>query len=111
MISAVPNLLGFTVGALAIVLAFSDADLFSALAEDGHPNSFFMTLTSSLIHFVLVQVSALVLGIMAKLTNSPLLEIISLFFLFYAVLSTAAIGIQLFHTARIYNARAGRDNK
>jgi hypothetical protein len=105
-LGAVPNLLGFTVGALAIVLAFSSADIFRALAEDGKPTSFFMTLTANLTHFVSVQVLALIIAALAKFTGVRLLDYIALFFLFYAVLVTFATALQLFHTARIYNANA-----
>lgn len=110
-LSVVPNLLGFTVGALAIVLAFSSADLFSTLAEDGQPKSFFMTLTTSLLHFILVQVCALTFGVLAKITGATVLDVISLYFLFYAILSTFAAGIHLFRTAVIYNTRAGLETK
>lgn len=105
-LSAVPNLLGFTVGALAIMLAFSSADFFKTLAEDGDPQSFFMKITSSLTHFILVQVVALIVGVAAKITGLKGLDYASLFFLLYAVLVTFSAGIQLFHTAVIYNAKA-----
>src|SRR6202035_2790028 len=55
-IAAIPNLLGFTVGAFAIVLAFSSAKIFKTLAEEGEPLSFFMKLTANLVHFILIQV-------------------------------------------------------
>ncbi|WP_424627562.1 hypothetical protein [Bradyrhizobium sp. SYSU BS000235] len=100
-----PNLLGFTVGALAIVLAFSSAPVFKTLAEAGRPTSFFMKLTSSLIHFILVQVLALITAIVARMTEVAWLDTLSLFFLFYAVLVTFAAGVQLFLTAIIYNTR------
>jgi hypothetical protein len=106
VLSAVPNLLGFTVGALAIVLAFSSADLCVTLAEKGEPRSFFMLLTASLTHFLLVQVLALVVASIAKITAIHWLEYASLFFLIYAVLVTFAAGMQLFNTALIYNAKA-----
>lgn len=110
-VGVIPNLLGFTVGALAIVLAFSSADIFETLAQKGKPKSFFMTLTANLIHFMLIQVIALVLGIFTKLSGKSYLEIPTLFFLFYAVTATFAAGIQLFLTAIIYNTKASLDAK
>jgi hypothetical protein len=107
----IPNLLGFTVGALAIVLAFSSADIFETLAQKGNPKSFFMTLTANLIHFMLIQVTALTLGIVAKTTGTRGLEIPTLFFLLYAVTATFAAGVQLFLTAIIYNSKASLDAK
>jgi hypothetical protein len=104
VITAIPNLLGFTVGALAIVLAFSSAEIFRTLAEDGDPQSYFMKLTSNLVHFIMVQVLTLICGIVAKITDSRTLDVLSLFFLFYAVLVTFSAALQLFLTAQIYNA-------
>lgn len=110
-VSVLPNLLGFTVGALAIVLAFSSAPVFETLAEKGEPQSFYMKLTASLIHFILVQVLALVAAIVARITESTGVDVLALFLLFYAVLVTFAAGIQLFLTAIVYNARASVDGK
>jgi hypothetical protein len=105
-VGVLPNLLGFTVGALAIVLAFSSADIFKLLAEEGEPTSFFLTLTSNLVHFILVQVVALTTGIVAKIVDVRALDILSLLLLIYAVLVILSAAFQLFQTARIYNAKA-----
>jgi hypothetical protein len=105
-IGVLPNLLGFTVGALAIVLAFSSADIFKLLSEEGEPTSFFLTLTANLVHFIFVQVAALVTGILAKIVDVKIIDITSLLLLFYAVLVTLSAAFQLFQTARIYNAKA-----
>lgn len=110
VVSAIPNLLGFTVGALAIVLAFSSAEIFKILAEDGDPQSYFMKLTSNLVHFIMVQVLALICGIVARITDSRALDVLSLFFLFYAVLVTFSAALQLFLTAQVYNAHTSIDN-
>jgi hypothetical protein len=106
VVSAIPNLLGFTVGALAIVLAFSSAEIFKLLAEEGEPISYFMKLTANLVHFILVQVLALICGIIAKITDSRVMDVLSLFLLFYAVLVTFATALQLFLTAQVYNTHA-----
>jgi hypothetical protein len=105
-ISVLPNLLGFAVGALAIVLAFSTAEIFEALAERGDPQSFFITLTANLVHFIFVQVITLTVAMMAKLINSMTLDVVTMFLLFYAVLVILSAAIQLFETAIIYNMNA-----
>ena len=110
-VGVLPNLLGFTVGALAIVLAFSSAPVFETLAEHGQPQSFYMKLTSSLIHFILVQVLALTSAIVGRITENSVVDVLALFLLFYAVLVTFAAGIQLFLTAIIYNAKASLDTE
>lgn len=105
-VGVLPNLLGFTVGAMAIVLAFSSAEIFISLAEEGEPQSFFMKLTANLVHFIGVQVTALLTGIVAKLTDLVMFDFIAMFLLFYAVSVTFSAGLQLFQTAMIYNAQA-----
>jgi hypothetical protein len=112
-ISAIPNLLGFTIGAFAIVLAFSSAEIFKTLAEEGEPKSFFMKLTSNLVHFILTQVVTLICAIAAKITEFRILDVLTLVFLIYAILATFSAAIQLFQTAIIYNATAslGSDEK
>lgn len=102
-LNIVPDLLGFTVGAMAIVIAFSAAPIFSVIAEDGHSESFFMKLAAGLVHFVIAQVVALALGVVVKLTKADWLEPIVLFFLLYAILVAFAAAMQLFYTAMIYN--------
>jgi hypothetical protein len=102
-----PNLLGFTIGALAIVLAFSSSAVFKRLAESGNPKSFFITMSANLTHFILVQVLALICAIVTKIVQQVWLEPIAAFLLFYAVAVTLAAGIQLFLAATIYNKDAG----
>ncbi len=92
------------------MLAFSSAELFKILAEEGDPQSYFMKLTSNLGHFIMVQVLALICGIVAKITDSRALDILSLFFLFYAVLVTFSAALQLFLTAQVYNAHTSLGN-
>src|SRR5260370_15782446 len=103
-VGVLPNLLGFTVGALAIVLAFSSAPVFKTLAEKGNPRSFFMKLTASLIHFILAQVLALVAAIVGRITESPSIDVVALFLLFYAVMVTFAAGLPLFFSPVIFNS-------
>ncbi|WP_315764019.1 MULTISPECIES: hypothetical protein [unclassified Bradyrhizobium] len=94
---------------MAIVLAFSSASIFKILAQDGDPRSFFMTLTANLVHFIVVQAAALMLGILGKMTGNRIADGFALFFLFYGVMVTVSTGIQLLQTASIYNAHASLD--
>jgi hypothetical protein len=65
-----------------------------------------MMLTASLTHFVLIQVLALIIAGLAKITGNRLLDYLSLFFCLYAILVTFAAAMQLFHAGVIYNAKA-----
>lgn len=101
-----PNLLGFSIGAVAIILAAPSMRTFGILAEDGHPTSFFMDLAARLVHFIMLQVLALG-GIMAaeaypnKATNG-----VGFLLFVYAVLTAVSAGLALFGVARILNAAA-----
>lgn len=66
-LSCVPNLLGFTLGGYAILLAFGDEKfrkLISKEVEDNEP-SLFMAVNGAFIHFILVQVLAILAAIIA----------------------------------------------
>ena len=105
-ISVIPNLLGFTVGALAILLAFSSSAIFSTVAEEGAPASLFMKMAANFVHFISVQILALMSAMTLNLTGSEWLKPLTAFFAFYGVLTVLSAGVQLFQVARIYNASA-----
>jgi len=106
-ISVIPNLLGFTIGAMAIALAFSSAQIFRIVAEEGEPDSFFMKLMANLLHFIISQVLTLISAIVGKAIASPMFQYLTLGLLLYAILVALAAGIQLFQAASVYNSAAG----
>lgn len=105
-ISIIPNLLGFTIGAMAIALAFSSAETFKIVAEEGDPDSFFMKLMANLVHFIISQVLTLVSAIVGKAIQLSFLQYLTLGILLYAILVALAAGIQLFQAASLYNGAA-----
>ncbi|MFZ6727400.1 hypothetical protein ACO0K2_18060 [Undibacterium sp. MH2W] len=66
-ISVIPNLLGFSLGGLAMFLSFGDEKFRSELMEhkDGEISSY-LGLSSTFVHFIILQVLALSLAIVAK---------------------------------------------
>ncbi len=70
VIGVVPNLLGFTLGGFAMFLGFGDEKFRALLAEpdDDDPDapSLYVTLCSTFVHFVTVQLFALVAAVVAK---------------------------------------------
>lgn len=70
VISVLPNLLGFTLGGFAMFLGFGDEKFRSLLAEpdDEAPDepSLYVSLCATFVHFILVQVVALLSAILAK---------------------------------------------
>lgn len=101
-----PNLLGFSVGAVAIILAVPSMRTFSILAEDGHPTSYFMDLASRLVHFIMIQVVALGAIMLATAYPHKVTNGIGFSLFIYAVLTAISAGLALFGIARILNAAA-----
>lgn len=65
-IEILPNLIGFTLGGYAILLAFSDQrflDLIRGHEEEEDAISLYMGLNSSFVHFLLLQIFALLIAI------------------------------------------------
>jgi hypothetical protein len=105
IIDIVPSLLGFSVGAMAILMVFSQSRFFEVLSEGGKPDSAFLDLGSKFVHFVLVQTAAILAGMFVKAyPNSMMLGIVATFLLNYAVMTAVATALALFGMAEIYNA-------
>lgn len=103
IIAIIPAILGFTIGALAIILAFSSAEFFAHLTDEGNEKSIFMKTVANFVHFICVQVVALLISILCL--AHPILpsRIAASIMLFYAILTAFSTVIQLFQLATIFN--------
>lgn len=113
-VSVIPNILGFTIGAMAIVLSMSSTSPFVHLAEEGEIKSFFMRIVAILVHFVIVQACALIFGIIGKTVPSSIASVfdyLAYLFLIYAVTSAISVAVQLFLAAQALNASASIQSK
>lgn len=106
IIGILPNLLGFTIGGMAIVLSVAGHKIFRTLAEEGQPDSFFIKLIASVLHYVVTQVVTLSLGVMFFEKQQIIIDLILITSLSYCLLLASSIGIQLFQMAKIYNSYA-----
>ena len=74
-ISIIPNLLGFSLGGYAILLAFGDSDFMMKLnnlhPEEGRPNAY-LTVSNTFAHFILMQVVALIYAFLLDAWHFPL---------------------------------------
>jgi hypothetical protein len=104
-ISIVPNLLGFSVGSMAILLAFSSSTIFTLIAEEGAENSLFLNMVANFVHFIVVQAICLCLALVSSFVTKfvPLRFSVNVM-LFYAIFTAVSTGMQLFNVAHIYNA-------
>lgn len=73
--SILPNVLGFTLGGFAIFISFGDEKFRQLLAEpeedDDETPTAYVKLCSTFVHFILVQIAALLFAIIAKALYFP----------------------------------------
>ncbi|OOC51237.1 hypothetical protein AS855_01250 [Brucella intermedia M86] len=105
-LGVIPSMLGFSMGGMAIALAFSSSDAFDALAEDGAKNSTFLTVIGNFFHFILIQTVAILIAMITITYPFWLMSAVGIFFLVYAVLTGIALSGQLLMTAKVFNAVA-----
>jgi hypothetical protein len=106
--SVAPSLLGFALGGMAIMLAFSGGLFLNAIREGGRHDSFFMKMIASFFHFVLTLTTAIIVGFFCKLNwlPVPLLSVLSAigyFLTLYGILLVAQTAASIWYIARIYN--------
>ncbi|HLA33642.1 MAG TPA: hypothetical protein VJ001_02110 [Rhodocyclaceae bacterium] len=127
-LSVMPNLLGFTLGGFAVFLAFGD-DQFKKLISGSVPQedgpSPYLEVSATFLHFVLIQVAALIAAIIGNATTFTLpgcLAVVSSFlasirvvgdlfgyWLFlYGISSAAAAAIAIFRVAYWYDSYQGK---
>jgi hypothetical protein len=99
----VPGLLGFSLGAMAIVLAFPSRTILRIISEGGRPDSYYMELASKFLHFIFAQVVSLLLAAFGKAYNLFIVNIFGGIALVYVILTGAATALALFGLAQIYN--------
>ena len=102
-LSALPSLLGFSLGAMGIILAFPSSPLFKLFAERGRTDSYYLDLASRFVHFIFIQVIALLFALVGKSYLIYFLSFVGFFFLVYAVTSAAFAALSLFGVAQVHN--------
>ncbi|MHC2286827.1 hypothetical protein [Bradyrhizobium barranii] len=94
---------------MAVVLAFPTSKIFDVIAEDGRDDSYYVDLAAKFVHFVFVQVLALVFALIATAFPFFLFSLLALVALFYAVATAVMTALALFEVAMIYNKSQSRD--
>lgn len=98
-----PGLLGFSIGALAIMLTAPGFKVFEIIAEGGDPRSHFMIMASRLVHFIIVQSLAIVVMLIAKTYSSGWTNGVGFLLMAYALMTAVSIALTLFGLARMLN--------
>lgn len=103
-VEVIPSLLGFSIGGMAITLAFSNSQIFKAVIQGGKKDSLFVKTIANFFHFILVQTLALLLAIFCKAYSSTVLSFFGFWFFCYGILIALATSGMLLQTARVFNA-------
>jgi hypothetical protein len=102
-ISIIPSLLGFTIAALAIVLAFPSTKLFVIIREDGRDDSYYMDTAARFVHFTFVQVIALLLALLGHTYHGHVLAFFGILFLVYSVIVAFMTALNFLSVAFLFN--------
>lgn len=98
-----PPLLGLSIGAMAILSAFSESKFLSLITQGGKNKSAYIDLSARLVHFILIQVSTVISGIFLKAYGGKALSFAATFLMNYALMSGIATAFALFGAAQLYN--------
>lgn len=101
-----PALLGFSIGAVAIILAAPGLKTFQILSEDGNTESYFMDLAGRLVHFIIIQVVGLFALMLAIAYPNSFTNFFGFLILNYALFSGVSAALAMFGIARLLNAAA-----
>lgn len=102
--SIIPNLLGFALGGMAIMLSFSSGQFLQAIRQSGKEDSYFMKMIASFFHFTVILTTSLIISLFCDIYPNEILSVFGLFCLFYGVLLVPATAASIWHTARVFNA-------
>jgi hypothetical protein len=108
-IDVVPSLMAFSLGGMAILLAFSSGRFIDAIREDGNPQSLFMEIVANFFHFLLLQTLALATAFATNaFVEQTWLAGASFFLLAYSLMAALAASAMLLNASRIFNKVGGR---
>jgi hypothetical protein len=101
-LGSVPNLLGFSVGAFAIILSIGQVSL-NLLKNQTEAKSKYLGVVVSFVHFILIQSASLLVALIGKAWGGKLLGFVGCTLFAYAIILALAAAMRLFRLARIYN--------
>jgi hypothetical protein len=99
-----PSLLGFALGGMAIMLAFSNGKFLEAIRQNGKDNSYLRKLMASFFHFSGVLTLGIIVAYVAEFYPHRYISAIGVFLSLYGLLLVMATVSRIWHTARIFNA-------
>jgi hypothetical protein len=109
-LDVIPSILGFSLAGYAMFLAFGD-EAFRRLLAGTYPDgkeSPFMGTNSIFLHFIVVQIVAILLAVNAKARDleGGLVAYLSYAAFVYSLLTALATGIEIFRSSRLFDKYA-----
>jgi len=112
ILAIVPSVLGFSLGGYAILLAFGDREFIQRLSgpdADGKPSPM-MVVNAAFIHFIVVAVLSLFLGIIGAAWNfSGCYALVTCFVSLYSIACALASAFAIFRVADWHDIYAGNN--
>ncbi len=102
-LSLLSSLISFSIGGLAVILAFSNEKFVRLIRQNGKENSYFMVLTTAFFHFILVQFIAIALVIILISYQTVFLSGVAFWVFSYAIACGIAAAASLLESAHILN--------
>lgn len=112
-LDVLPNVLGFTLGGYAILLALGDDFFKKSIAEQVEDEtSLFMAVNGAFIHFITVQSIAIMLALIGLSWNikTGVMAFSGVLFLVYALMSAIAAAIAILEMADLFNLITNNNN-
>lgn len=110
-VDTLPGLMAFSLGGMAILLAFSGDRFLKAIRQGGKSQSLFMKVVANFFHFLFVQTLALCVSFISMAyEESDWLAGIAFFLLCYGVTSAVAASAMLLNISRIFNIAEDHDD-
>jgi len=107
-VEIIPSLMAFSLGGMAILLAFSNERLMTVIQEDGKADSLYMKTTASFFHFILIQTASLVAVFLTSSISIGLFSGLGFFLMCYGLLVAVAIAGNLLKLAQHFNLAANK---
>jgi hypothetical protein len=95
---------------MTVVLAFPQSSFFRLFAEKGRHDSYYMDLAAKFVHFIIIQVLAIILALIGKSYCWLPVSGFGFLVLTYAVTSVAMTALALFGVAQLSNQAASIDH-
>lgn len=107
-VEIIPSLMAFSLGGMAILLAFSSDRLIKVIQQGGQADSLYMKATASFFHFILVQTLSLIAVFATSAYSVHLLSWLGFFLMVYGLLVAIAIASNLLRLAQQFNLSASK---